>query len=133
MSSGGMTKSVTRPGFTITVTDPNLPPSDPVPVTAVQLSGQLNSLEGSSELAGDDENAPTDDNVAVSGVSGGSESDPGAIAPPTVSGTAGEVGASASVAEAAETTAEQDETSQEVATESGTSGSGNCQWFGRPY
>ena len=39
VTSGGVTKSATRPGFTITVTDPNVPPSDPIPATADQLSG----------------------------------------------------------------------------------------------
>ena len=114
VTSGGVTKSATRPGFTITVTDPNVPPSDPIPATADQLSGALSSLEGSSEPAGDGENTPTDDTVAASGVSGGSESDPGAIAPGG-GGTGGDVGTGAGVADAAETSAEQDENSQETA------------------
>ena len=113
VTSGGVTKSATRPGFTITVTDPNVPPSDPIPATADQLSGALNSLEGSSEPADDGENTPTDDTVAASGVSGGSESDPSAIAP--TDGAGGDVGTGAGVADAAETSAEQDENSQETA------------------
>ena len=52
--------------------------------------------------------------MAASGVSGGSESDPGAIAPDD-GGTGGDVGTGAGVADAAETSAEQDENSQETA------------------
>ena len=56
VTSGGVTKTATRPGFTITATNPNVPPSDPIPATADQLAGALSSLEGSSEPAGDSEN-----------------------------------------------------------------------------
>ena len=114
VTSGGVTKSVTRPGFTITVTAPNVPPSDPIPATSDQLSGALSSLEGSSEPAGDSENTPTDDSVAASGVTAGSESDPGAIAP--TGDTGGGVGTGATVADGAEGTAEKNENSQTTAT-----------------
>ena len=117
VTSGGVTKSATRPGFTITVTDANVPPSDPVPATSDQLSGALSSLEGSSEPAGDSEDTPTDDSVAAAGVSGGSDSDPGAIAPTGDTDTAGDVASNAGVTDDAEQTAEKTETSQETATE----------------
>ena len=114
VTSGGVTKTATRPGFTITATNPNVPPSDPIPATADQLAGALSSLEGSSEPAGDSENTPTDDSVAASGVTAGSEGDPAAIAP---SGdTGGDVGTGASVADGAEGTAEKNENSQATAT-----------------
>ena len=40
VTSGGVTKTATRPGFTITVTAPNIPPSDPIVATPDQLSGR---------------------------------------------------------------------------------------------
>ena len=115
VTSGGVTKSATRPGFTITATDPNVPPSDPVPTSSDVLSGALSSLEGSSEPAGDGENTPTDDAVAASGVSGGSEADPGAIAPTDGADTGGALAANSGVTDDAEGTAEKNETSQETA------------------
>ena len=80
VTSGGVTKTATRPGFTITVTAPNVPPSDPVVATPDQLSGALSSLEGTNEPAGDNENAPTGQRVAASGLSGqGSANQPNAM------------------------------------------------------
>ena len=128
VTSGGVTKSATRPGFTITVTNANVPPSDPVPAIAAQLSGALSSLEGSSEPASDSENAPTDDNVAAAGVSGGSESAPSAVAPPepakTVAEIAAEVEEVAGIVIDSEGEEEKKENSTEIATEPGASTGG---------
>ena len=80
VTSGGVTKTATRPGFTITVTAPNVPPSDPVIATPDQLSGALSSLEGTSEPEGEGENAPTRRRVAASGLSQqGSNNQPAAM------------------------------------------------------
>ena len=80
VTSGGVTKSATRPGFTISVSAPNLPPSDPVVANPAQLSGALSSLEGSSEPAGGGENTPTRQKVAASGVANqGSNNQPNAL------------------------------------------------------
>ena len=82
VTSGGVTKSATRPGFTITVSNPNVPPSDPVVATPAQLSGALNSLEGSGEASGNNQNAPTQQRVAAASgglASQGSNNQPNAV------------------------------------------------------
>lgn len=101
------TKVARRPGFEINVSAVNAVPSDPVPASAQSLSGALNGLEGSAESTSDD--APQDDDVAASVVSGGSESDPEDVAPESTDVAA----AGDESAEANETADEGSETAQD--------------------
>ena len=118
VTSGGVTKTATRPGFTITVTAPNVPPSDPIVATPDQLVGALSSLEGTSEPAGDNENGPTGQRVAASGLSNqGSANQPNAISGPGSGPSQAQAGGNrqSGVARNAEGKAEKNRTSQQVA------------------
>ena len=68
VTSGGVTKEVTRPGFVIEAVSADQEPSDPVPVTAASLDAALGGLEGSAGESGGAEDVPEDSDVAASGI-----------------------------------------------------------------
>ncbi len=120
VTSGGVTKEVSRPGFGIEVAAADEPPSDPAPVSAASLDAALGGLEGSEGESGGAADTPEDSDVAASGIDeAGSDQDPSDIAPQDLAGVSDlqELGDSA---DEAEDTAEQDEASQNTATESST-------------
>ena len=86
VTSGGVTKEVVRPGFTISAASADQPPSDPAPASAETLNIALGSLEGSGEAAADEgEQTPQDAQVAASGLDElGSELAPDDVAPTEV-------------------------------------------------
>jgi len=97
VDTGGGRRTANRPGFSITATDPDAPPSDPAPTTGEQLNAALGSLEGGG--GGDDDGAggegesggqsgggnqqvPSDEDVAEAGLDDlGSDNDPDALGP----------------------------------------------------
>ena len=81
VSNESGTQVARRPGFEINVFAANVAPSVPVPASAQSLSGALGGLEGSADSTQAD--APQDEDVAAAGVSGGSESAPADVAPPS--------------------------------------------------
>ena len=119
VTSGGVTKEVTRPGFVIEAATVDQEPSDPVPVSAASLDAALGGLEGGAGESGGAEETPEDSDVAASGVGeAGSDQAPTDVAPQDLAAAADiqELGDSG---DDAEDTAEQDEASQNTATESG--------------
>ena len=82
VTSGGVTKVATRPGYQITVEGDDAAPSDPAPVDPGELVASLDTLESGGNQSGGTEDAPDDSDVAGSGVgAAGSENDPGDVAP----------------------------------------------------
>ena len=117
VTSGGVTKEVTRPGFSIASVSADQEPSDPVPVTAESLDAALGGLEGSEGASGGAEDSPEDSDVAASGVGeAGSDQAPDALGPAQDGSSARDI---AGGADRADNTAEKDEASQNTATESG--------------
>ena len=116
VTSGDVTREVTRPGFAVAVIAADQEPSEPAPVSAESLDAALGGLEGSEGESGGAEDTPEDSDVAASGIGeAGSDQDPDAIAPQELAGTA-DLQALANTADDAEDTAEQDEASQNTAT-----------------
>ena len=110
VTSGGVTKEVVRPGFTISAASADQPPSDPTPASAESLDAALGSLEGSGEAAADEgEEVPQDEQVAASALGElGSEQEPDTVAPTEAAPPADETGG-ADVAEDAEDESDTDE------------------------
>ena len=82
VTSGGVTKVATRPGYQITVEGDDAAPSDPAPVDPGELVASLDTLESGGNQSGGTEDAPDDSDVAGSSVgAAGSENDPGDVAP----------------------------------------------------
>ncbi len=120
VTSGGVTKEVSRPGFAIAVDSADQAPSDPAPVSADSLAAALGGLEGSEGESGGTDDTPQDSDVAASGIGeAGSDQAPADIAPQDLASLSDlqDLGNSA---DDAEDTAEQDEASQNTATESST-------------
>ena len=125
VTSEGVTKVVTRPGYQITV-DLGGVPSDPAPVDPAELEASLDTLESGEDQSGGSEDAPDDSDVAASGVgAAGSANDPSAIAPDGL--TLGDLLDVGDSSEGAEDLAELGETQQDTATETVSSASGNFQ------
>ena len=82
VTSGGVTKVATRPGYQITVEGEDAPPSDPAPVDPAELEASLDTLESGADQSGGTDDAPDDSDVAGSGVgAAGSDNAPGDVAP----------------------------------------------------
>ena len=119
ITSADVTREVTRPGFAVSVIAADLAPSEPAPVSAESLDAALGGLEGSEGESGGAEDTPEDSDVAASGIGeAGSDQDPADIAP---GDGATDFQGLANSADNAEDTAEQDEASQNTATQSSTS------------
>ena len=118
ITSADVTREVTRPGFAVAVIAADQEPSEPAPVSAESLDAALGGLEGSEGESGGAEATPQDSDVAASGIGeAGSDQDPADIAP---GGGAGDIQGLANSSDNAEDTAEQDEASQNTATQSST-------------
>lgn len=85
VDTGGGRRTANRPGFSITVDDPDAPPSDPTPTSGEQLDAALGSLEGGGSedddsagggdgegggggQSGGNQQVPTDEDVADAGL-----------------------------------------------------------------
>jgi hypothetical protein len=65
VTSGGVTRIVTRPNFSVTVQLPNQPPGSPTPTPQQLLTETLHALEGSTSQSGGASQIPTDTKVAL--------------------------------------------------------------------
>ncbi|MBV9861667.1 MAG: FecR domain-containing protein [Alphaproteobacteria bacterium] len=67
--AGGVTQTITRPGFAVSVAGPGAPPSPPAPAPSGALTTTLSQLDGRAGSSGGATTVPTDTTVANSGVS----------------------------------------------------------------
>jgi len=90
VDSGGVTKSVERPGFTIQAPGGGQPPADPQPASEAALTGQLGALEGAPGQPTAGGGSVSDDDVAATQISqlSSAEQGPDASPPPAGAGAA---------------------------------------------
>ncbi len=121
MEAGGVTREITRPGYTVSVA-PGQPPTEPAPASDADLDQSLSALEegGRDEEEGDG-TAVSDNDVAESGIAEeGSSNAPSDLGPSTGTPLAAvETGVDTTEVE---DTAETDTASQTTASESSGSG-----------
>jgi trimeric autotransporter adhesin len=67
--AGGVSQTLQRPGFAVTVAGPGATPSAPFPVPPGQLAQLLSQLDGRRGASGGARTVPTEQTVAASGVS----------------------------------------------------------------
>jgi hypothetical protein len=63
VTSGGQTRIVTRPGFTVQAVSNGAPPSSPVRASSTEISSSLGALEGHSDSTGGISSPPTDNSI----------------------------------------------------------------------
>ena len=68
VTANGVTETVIRPGFTVTVGQPGQPPSPPTPTPKTFIQSALVALEGRADSTGGATQPPTDQGFAQSGL-----------------------------------------------------------------